>query len=60
MWCDSGFKSVVEEQYYISKHTSNSWSDTNIMPDFERNILVGILLEDIQREIDSIKKGTST
>lgn len=48
--CDTNMDNILEEQYVLSKHANISFVDSNNMPDFERQALVGMLMRDVKKE----------
>jgi len=47
----------VEEQYYLSKLANISISETNQLPDFEREIYANLLARDLKEEAERLEKS---
>jgi len=45
-------KSLTESQYYLSKHSNISLTESSLLAVFEFDIFVNMLLKDIEREIE--------
>jgi len=43
-------RTILEEQYVLAKKCNMSPIDTNMLPDFEREIFVSILMKDMEEE----------
>lgn len=46
---------IIESQYYLAKKANISYQDTNALPDWERDVLVGFLMRDLKKEAEQIK-----
>lgn len=58
MWATS-LKSVIEEQYILARKINISPDVSNLMPDFERQIYINLLIKELQEEEKALKKSTS-
>ena len=56
MCSDDTLDGVIEEQYVLAKHCNVPVTDTNIIPDFERKMIMGKLLRDVRKEQEELKK----
>jgi len=54
---DVSLNGIIEEQYYLSKMCNVSYSETENMADFERFILVSLLMKDLKEEEKALKKN---
>jgi hypothetical protein len=41
---------LVESQYYLAKKANISIMDSNNMPDWEREVMIGFLMRDLKKE----------
>lgn len=41
---------IVNEQYYLSKHANITISDSELLPDFEREAYLDMILSDLKKE----------
>lgn len=44
---------MIQEQYFLARGANISTSDSNIMPDFERKMIVGMLSKDLKEEAEA-------
>ena len=49
---DCSLESILNEQYFLAKGANISIYDSNLMPDFERSMFVGMLTKDIKEEME--------
>lgn len=54
MW--GSLKEIIEQQYALSKRCNISIIDSNMMPDFERQIHVNLLMNDLEEEKKALSK----
>lgn len=54
MW--GSLKEIIEQQYALAKKCNISILDSNMMPDFERQINVNLLMRDLQEEREELSK----
>lgn len=54
---DTSIDNILEEQYILAKKSHISFSDTEYMPDFERQIVFGKLARDLKAEAEEYKKA---
>jgi len=47
---DCSLESIVKEQYFLARKANISFLDSNMMPDFERQMAVGMLSKDLKDE----------
>lgn len=52
-------QSILKEQFKLSKECNIPPSESEIMPDFERQIHIGFLMEDKQKEQENLEKQIS-
>lgn len=52
-----GLKDVVREQYELSRNAGISLTESDDMPDFEREVYINILLSDLKREADMMNSS---
>ena len=57
MCSDDTLDNVIEEQYVLAKHCHINMSDTNVIPDFERKIIMGKLMRDVRKEQEELRKN---
>ena len=57
MCSDDTIDNIVEEQYALAKHCNINILDSNIIPDFERKMIIGKLLRDVRKEKEEMNKG---
>jgi hypothetical protein len=50
------FRDIVKERYLISKNTHTSYNDTKDITPTEREILLQLIVEDLQRQQELIEK----
>lgn len=50
------FKSLIEQQYILSKKCGISILESSMMADFEREIYVSLLMKDTQEEMKALEK----
>lgn len=50
---DCSLDSVIKEQYFLARRANISFQDSNQMPDFERKLVVGMLIKDLKEEADA-------
>jgi hypothetical protein len=48
---------ITEEQFYLAKLAGISMIDSNNIPDFERVMLVGMLMRDLKKEREANAKA---
>jgi hypothetical protein len=51
------FQNILEQQYVLAKKCNMSIVETNLIPDFEREIYINMLLKDIEEERKHTKKN---
>jgi len=49
----ANLNTILEEQYYLAKMANISLLDSNLIPDWERTIMVNFLMRDIKKEQES-------
>lgn len=49
-------RSILEQQYILAKKCNISISDSNLLPDFEREIYISILIKDMEEEKKALDK----
>lgn len=55
---DCSLDSLLHEQYFLARNANISFQDSNNMPDFERQMVLGMLSKDLKEEF-GITKNTS-
>jgi hypothetical protein len=50
------FQNILEQQYVLAKKCNMSIVDTNLLPDFEREIYINLLIKDIEEEKKAYEK----
>lgn len=50
---DCSLDSILKEQYFLARNANISMLDSNLMPDFERKMLVGMLSKDLKEEAEA-------
>ena len=50
---DCTVESIVLEQYFLARRANISFMDSNMMPDFERVMVVGMLNKDLKEEAEA-------
>ena len=43
---------IIREQYLLARKANITFFDSNLMPDFERQMVVGMLTKDLKEEED--------
>lgn len=56
---DESLTNIVEEQYYLAKKVNISWMDSSMMPEFERKMLIGLLMRDLKKEEEIAKESAN-
>jgi hypothetical protein len=46
---------LVESQYYLAKKANISLLDSNNIPDWEREAILGLLMRDLKKETEQYK-----
>jgi hypothetical protein len=59
MFIETGLSDVTKQQYYLSKHCNISISESNLMPDFERELFYMMLVNEIEEENKEYSKRSS-
>ena len=54
MFAGASLHSIIREAYLLSKHVNISISESHELPDFEREIYINMLAEDIKNENEII------
>ena len=54
MWGD--LKTILEEQYLLSRKCSTSPNESNLMADFERQVYVNLIIKEVEEEKKSMDK----
>jgi len=49
-------RTILEEQYVLAKKCNISPLDSNMLPDFEREIFVKLLMRDMEEEKKALNK----
>jgi len=57
MCSDVSMESIVTEQYQLAKHAGISLVESSLMPEFEREAFINLLVKDIKRETESLKSS---
>lgn len=52
---DARLPTILEEQFYLASKAGISITDSNNIPDFEREIFVGHLMKDIKDRQEALK-----
>lgn len=50
---DCSLDSILKEQYFLARNANISMLDSNVMPEFERKMLVGMLSKDLKEEAEA-------
>ena len=58
MFCECRLSDIIREQYYIAKYVNISLSDSECIPLFEKDAYVEFILQDIQKEKNSLNTPT--
>lgn len=53
MW--GSLQAIVEEQYALAKKCNISLLESNLLPDFERQIHINLLMKDMEEERKAIQ-----
>jgi len=48
-------QSITEDQYYLSSKAGISVSESNAMPDFEREAFVNMVIKDLKSQVQNEK-----
>ena len=54
MFAGASLHSIIREAYLLSKHVNISISESHELPDFEREVYINMLAEDIKNENEII------
>ena len=52
---DNTLVNIIKEQYHLSKHANINISETNNMPDWEREAYISLLIKDMKDEEEMAK-----
>jgi len=50
VFCCNSLSNIIKEQYYLAKHANITISDSEYMPDFEREAYINLIVKDLQQE----------
>jgi len=50
-------ESILQEQYLLARKCHISPNESNLMPDFERQIFISLIIKEIEEEKKSMNKG---
>jgi len=53
---DCDLESILKEQYFLARGSNITITDSNLMPEFERKIIFGMLLKDLKEESNAYKQ----
>lgn len=56
MVAGASLESILEEQFYLAYKAKIPISDSNGIPDFEREIFINMLLKDIKKRNEALNK----
>jgi hypothetical protein len=49
-------RTILEEQFLLSRKCSMSPTESNLLPDFEREVYISLLIKEIEEEKKSMDK----
>jgi hypothetical protein len=47
------YETIVEEQFYLARHGGISLYESSVMPEFEREAFINLLVKDLKKEKES-------
>jgi len=53
MLSDADLNNIIEEQYYLSKYAHISYTESTLMSDWERTMLLNFIIRDNKEEQNS-------
>lgn len=56
--CETTMLNIIREQYHLAKHANISVSDSELLPDFEREAHINFIQYDIRKRNEQIKNQT--
>jgi len=48
---------ITEEQYYLASRANISIEESNLLPDFEREALLNLVIRDMKTKTENLKSG---
>jgi len=48
VFCETSLLDIIKEQYYLSKHANIPISDSQGIPDFEREAYLSLIIKDLK------------
>lgn len=53
--CGTTLQTITEEQYYLASRAHISIEESNLLPDFEREALLNLVIRDMKTKADNMK-----
>lgn len=53
----SNLQVITEEQYYLASKANISLLESNLLPDFEREALLNLVIRDMKNKTDNLRLG---
>lgn len=57
---NTSMESLTYEQFQLSRKANISLMESTMLPEFEREAYVNMLLKDLKQEVEALTKATST
>ena len=54
MFCENSLINVIREQHKLARHSNIPLSDSDNIPDFEREAYIGLLNSEMKKERDEV------
>jgi hypothetical protein len=51
---------ITEEQYYLASRANISIEESNLLPDFEREAFLNLVIKDMKQKADAMKQPDKT
>jgi hypothetical protein len=55
--CGTTLAVITEEQYYLASRANISIEESNLLPDFEREALLNLVIRDMKIKTENLKSG---
>lgn len=57
---DTSLESITEEQFQLARKAGISILESTMLPEFEREAYVNMLIKDLKREVESLESAQRT
>jgi hypothetical protein len=55
---DTSLENITEEQFQLARKAGISITESTLLPDFEREAYINLLIKDLKREVDSLNEAS--